>query len=349
MFVGDAEHPHLPAPRRSSSKSDQRHWRRGFAAKRAMARLPDGRFVDLTAAPAPVREAYSRYKAHHVPHGQECPPTNLEAQLESGLNRAEPTDATWKAVDVIAALASRRAGLSYAEVREIFDALLGKDDPIQLQQILRAWTEAGLFDILRSARVSRFTFVPRRPHFALVRRGPEVEATLVGLVTSVRRRHIERALERLEPELVQHLLPANVRQPSTLRIRCDLESVESVRRNAELAESEWLDWPASPRTPPCLDVKTAREKILRTAPPDSYTVDAGWDWDRTSFYRGYRSRESIRLERRMHVDSSVIYVVTREDEAILWTHSRSWLIAGWWSVRGELLCTCRCHWVDSAC
>lgn len=334
VFAGDVENPSLPAARCSLSKGDQRHWRRGFHAKRTIARLPDGRFVSLAEAPPVIREAHARYKSHSVVNGLECPATGLETQTANVLVRAEPAAATSEAVDVIAALGSRRSGLAYADVREVFEALLGNDDPIQLQQILRGWTEAGLLDMLRSAHVSRFTLVPRTPRFVLVRRGPDVEATLVGLVTSVRLRHVKRALQNLDPACIHRLLPANAWQPATLRIRCVEGVVESVRREAELEASEWLDWPNHSEIPACLDIPTARTRIVRFPPPDSYRFDAGWDWVTGCFRRGHRSTEAVRLERRLHVDSSVIYVLTREDQPLLWANSRAWALLEAYAARG---------------
>lgn len=290
--------------------------------------------MSLAEAPMGVREAHARYKRHQAVGGLECPSTDLETQTENSLDRPAPAAATSKAVDVIAAIGSRRSGLTYSEAREIFGALLGNDDPIELQQVLRGWTEAGLIDMLRAARVSRFTIVPRPPRFVMVRRGPEVEATLVGLVTSIRRRHVDKAIEGVDPAGVHELLPANPWQPAALRLRCSEEMVELVRRKADLGTSEWLEWPSQTGPPACFDIAAARAKILRVAPPDSYRLDAGWDWEKICFYRGHRSSEPIRLERRLHVDSSAIYVLMREDQLLLWTHSRAWALLEAYAARG---------------
>jgi len=334
VFIGDATNPSQPSQRRSPAKGDHRAWRRGFESRQSFIRLPDGRFVSLQEAPIAVREAHIRYRRHQAVGGEECPPTGLEAQVEFSLTRTEPSAATSQAVDVLAAFGSRRAGLSYSEVREVFQALLGNDDPIALQQILRGWTEAGLIDTLRDARLSKLTLVPRLPRFVMVRRGPEVEATLVGLVSSVRRRRIDRVIDALDPSFVHKLLPANPWQPSTLRLRGTLDVVEWVRRDADLSPSEWLDWPSRLVPPSCLDIAAARARILKTEPPNSYRFDAGWDWSRACFYRGHRSPESIRLERRLHVDLSAIYVLMRDDQLLLWTHSRAWALLEAYAARG---------------
>ncbi len=334
VFVGDSSNPTPPAARRSTSKGDLRHWRSGFNAKQCVVRDADGHLTSLIDAPSAVSEVLVKYQRHHVVDGGACAATRLETRIEATAPRVAPDPKTSQAADVLAALCSRRSGLRYAEVREVFQVLLGTDDPIVMQQILRGWTEAGIIDVLRGARVSRLTLVPRRPRFVMVRRGPAVEATLVGLLTSVRRRRVEAAVEQLERSFVRPLLPANQWQPSTLRLRCSEEIVESVRRTAELGPSEWLDWPSRDVPPRCLDLRAARAQIVRTAPPDSYHFDAGWDWSMATFLRGHRSVQPTRLERRMHVDSSAIYVLTRDDQPLLWTHSRTWALLEAYAARG---------------
>lgn len=333
IYVGDSSHPIPPAQRRSTSKGDRKHWKKGFEAKRRFARI-SGQFIPLEDAPEAVRHAYDQYRRHNVLDGMECPETSLETLVETPIPRVDPSEATAQAVDVLAALACRRAGLTWADVREVFQALLDDDDPIHFQQVLRGWSEAGLVDLLREARMSRLLIVPRQPRFVMVRRGPDVEATLVGLVTSVRRRRVDRAVAQVGRLGIRELRPANPWQPSTLRLRCSVEEVERIRCEAELSASEWLDWPEVSQRPACLDIASARSRLTRTAPPDAYKFDASWDWARTCFYRGFRSGESIQLERRLHVDSSAIYVLAREGQPLMWTHSRGWALLEGYALRG---------------
>jgi hypothetical protein len=347
VFVGNEKNPTQPVQARSSSKGGQRHWRRGFEARRKLVRLLDGRFVGLPDAPTTVRQAYSLYKRHRVETDVECPTASIDTHREEDVAGTLTDSTTWRAADVIATLASRRSRLTYPEVRDALKATLGRDDPIELQQILRGWAECGAIDLLRSARVSRFAIVPRSPRFVLVRRGAEVEATLVGLTTSVRRRQIDRVVSRCAPTFTRELLPPTGLQPSTLRIRCDEHIVEAIRREASLPESEWLDWPRGSAFPPALDVSAARDALLRTDPPDSYRFDADWDWSEGSFYRGRRDTDELSLERRAHADASVIYVLTRRDEVLLWTHSRTWALLEAYAIRGIAPFAHRCGLLTS--
>jgi hypothetical protein len=333
VFVGDVTRPVMPAQRRSESKGDRRHWKQALDAKRAAIRSADGAYLPLDAAPDEVKVALAAFKRHKVETVELLPATGLETQIELELPRATPTPSTSEATDVLAALASRRKGLTYSEVREVFSAILGRDSPIEVQQILRGWTEAGLVDVLRSAQVSRFVIVPRRPRLVMVRRGLNIEATVIGLITSVRRRQIEAALSDNRSVTGQPLLPANIWQPSTFRIQGNFESLEQLRVRSGLGSSEWLEWPDG-RTPDCLDIAMARTRLNNSPPPVSFRFDAGWDWARTSFFRGHRDSGAVRLERRVHRDSSTIYVILRDDSPLLWTYSRSWALLEGYAARG---------------
>ena len=333
VFIGDTARPVPPAQRRSEHKGDQKHWRQAFNAKYKAVRDADGTYLTSNEAPVEVQLALAQYKRHKVEGVELLPATRLETQIEVDLPRATPTPSTSEAADVLAALASRRKGLTYSEVREVFSAILGRDSPIEVQQILRGWTEAGLLDVLRSAKVSRFVIVPRRPRLVMVRRGPHIEATVVGLITSVRRRQIEAALADDRSVRCKALLPANIWQPSTFRLLGNLESLEQVRVRSGLDSSEWLEWPDA-GIPDCLDIAMARTRLNNSPPPASFRFDAGWDWARTSFFRGHRDSGAVRLERRVHRDSSTIYVILRDDSPLLWTYSRSWALLEGYAARG---------------
>lgn len=326
VFVGDASRPTAPAQTRTNNKGAVRHWRRGFAARRKVVRLPDGTFVELSHAPEAVRHVYSSYSQHRVTGDHDCPTVLLETQADIDHLATATSEAAWKAVDVIATLASRKSRLTYAEVRNALDVTLGRHDHLEFQQILRGWAESGAIDILRSARVSRFFIAPRAPRFVLVRRGAEIEATLVGLTTSVRRRQLERVLDRFPSLSVDRLLPPNPLQPSTIRLRGDERLVEAVRRDVDIKGSEWLDWPQPTLLPPHLDVSAAKAHLYTSKPPDSYMFHSGWDWDKAGFYRAHRPTSGLCLERRAHADASVIYVVIRDGQVVIWTHSRTWAL-----------------------
>lgn len=337
VYVGDPARPTPPAMRRSPRSGDREHWRQSFNAARHVVRDAQGRLRPLTDASTAIRDALSKLRTHQVASGDLCSPTALETLAASPVRSSAPHPRTSEAVDVLVALGARRAGLSYAEIREVFQSLLRDDDPLLLQQVLRAWTEGGLVDSLRNAHSSRLAFVPREPRFVLVRRGLEVDATLVGLVSSIRRKRVERAVASLSGSLQMQLAevaPSHPWQPSAFRLRGDLDAVEAVRVASELRSSEWLDWPRRDEKPACLDVALARSRHHRSPPPGSYRFDAGWNWNDAGFFRGYRPSDHVHIERRVHVDSSALYVVTRDAEPLLWTHSRAWALLEGYAAHG---------------
>lgn len=330
VFVGDTNRPTPPEQRRSPKKGDRTHWRAGFSsAKRRLWRTPEGAYESIESAPAGVRDALQLYRHHKSPViAEHCRETGLETLPQEALLTATTSERARHAVDVLAALACRRSGLSYPQVRDLLADLIGVDDPILIQQVLQAWAEAGALDLLRTPVVTRTLVVARRPRFVLVRRGPDVDAALTGLVTTLRRREIGFALERIGSSLRQVSLPApSPWLPSSLRLRGDPSVIEKVRDAAGLGPSEWLEWPDLTTIPSTLDVRSAIDTLPRTAPPESFRTDAVWDWKRVSFSRGASVREGkITLERRIHRDFSTIYVVLEDGHPSRWTYSRSWAL-----------------------
>jgi hypothetical protein len=330
VFVGDTSIPTPPAERRSPRKGDRTHWRAGFShAKRYLWRTAGGEYANIESAPDSVREMLQLYRRHRpAPTAERCRETALETLPQEALLTASTSERARHAVDVLAALACRRSGLTYPQVRDLLADLIGADDPILIQQVLQAWAEAGVLDLLRTAVVTRTIVVARRPRFVLVRRGPEVDAALTGLVTTLRRKEIELALERLGRSLRQVSLPApSPWLPSSLRLRGDPAIIEQVRDLAGLGPSEWLAWRDLATIPPALDVRSAIDALPRTAPPDSFRTDAVWDWKRVTFSRGAQTGGGkITLERRVHRDFSTIYVVLQDGRPTHWTYSRSWAL-----------------------
>lgn len=330
VFVGDSNRPTLPIQRRSPKKGDRTHWRAGFSgAKRRFWRTPEGAYEDIDTAPASVRAALQLYR-HHRPAAtaEHCRETGLETLPQEALLTTPTSERARHAVDVLAALACRRSGLSYPQVRDLLADLIGADDPILIQQVLQAWAEAGALDLLRTPVVTRTLVMARRPRFILVRRGPDVDAALTGLVTTLRHQAIGFALDRVGSSLRQVSLPApSPWLPSSLRLRGDPRIIEQVRVAAGLGPSEWLEWSDITTIPRTLDVRLAIDALPRTVPPESFRTDAVWDWKRVTFSRGAVTRDGrITLERRIHRDFSTIYVVIEDGHPVQWTYSRSWAL-----------------------
>jgi hypothetical protein len=339
VFIGDPAAPTPPAQRKSPRPGDRRHWRSGFQrAQQVFARDRAGAYEPIERAPVPIREALERYRHHEVPEdAPECAETNLEGRTGLFFTREEPSPRTQQAIDALAALSCRRSGLGYQQVHELFDELVGNDDPILFQQILRGWAEAGVVDVLREAVVSRFTIVARRPRLVIIKRGPAVEATVMGMLSTVRRNRILEALSQSGGAIASTVLrPGSPWQPSTFRLRGPIDAVEKLRQRAELESSEWLDWQNVDETPRALDIESALASLRRTEPATSFRRDALWNWDLLTFERGRETPSGgIHLERRIHRDFSTIYVVLDGLEPKAWTYSRSWALLVAYTLRGE--------------
>ncbi|WP_426746278.1 hypothetical protein VZQ01_40155 [Myxococcus faecalis] len=336
VFVGDPERPTLPAQRRSPRSGDRKHWRCGLNSAQQLWRDKAGRYWPLSEGPVSIRDVLEQYRRHKVDDSAPiCEETRLDTHLDTDLPRSHPDERTLHAVDAIAALSSRRSGLRYQEARDVFDAMLGNDNPVVFQQVLRAWAEAGLVDVLRNATTSRLTILARQPRFVMVRRGTEVEATVMGMLSSVKRAQLREGIKelRLERQFTE-ILPGNQWQPTAPRIRATPKALEYLRQRAGLVASEWLLWPHPANIPIELDARRALDSLPRTSPPISYRPEAAWDWNALTFRRGARPPTAdVQLERRLHKDSSAIYVVLEGGEPRLWSHLRSWAILSAYSLR----------------
>jgi hypothetical protein len=338
VFVGYPEHPTPPAQRRAVGSGDTRHWRHGFRrAVRRFWRDNAGQYRPLEEGPDSLRAALKQYLNHHVDRSAPvCDEAGLETHLASNLPRSRPAERTLRAVDAFAALSSRRSGLTYQEAQEVFAAMVGNDNPVVFHQVLRAWTEAGLVEVLRHAVSSRLTILARRPRLVMVRRGPDVEATVVGLLSSVRRAQLEAGVKALGLEKqFAELLPGNPWQPSALRLRATPDTIEELRRRADLAPSEWLLWPSLGNVPAEFDARTAMNALRRSSPPSAYRPQAAWDWEAVTFRRGLPApAKGVQLERRLHKDFSALYVVLEDGNPKLWSDLRSWAVLSAYTLAG---------------
>lgn len=168
----------------------------------------------------------------------------------------------------------------------------------------------------------------------LLRRGPEVDATLVGLVTPVTGRHLTDAAIRLGLS-VHELGGCNVWQPTLFRVRGRYDRIEGLRRAMSFMPSFWLEWPERDQIPDGLDPRSSLQTLFRTTPPDSFAHDARWDWSESSFVRGESEvAEGVQLSRRMNLNYLRIYVVSKDGLPVCWTYQRSWALLAAYEHRG---------------
>lgn len=328
VFIGDPLNPTPPAMRRSPRKGDRLHWRAAFKAKHVLWRDDSGTYRPLDEAPSNVRAAFEILRRHDVPADA---PTCRETALETALPESSPCEPHRRlrdTLDVIAGLAVRRSGLTYHDVRAVFVATTNERDPIVFQQVLRAWNEAGLVDVVRREGVSRLVVAARRPRFVLVRRGPHVDATLVGLVTSARGQAVTAEIERAGLRAACTLVgSASPWQSRAVRVRASIADVAALTARAALEPFEWLSWNDPRSVPDELDVSRALERIYKSPPPPSFQADAVWEWETSEFRRRpVTDRDVVCVERRRHRDESTIYVVSTSGLPTVWSHNRTWTL-----------------------
>jgi hypothetical protein len=341
IFVGDVDHPVPPAARRSPDGGDRRHWKAAFAnARRMVLRLPNGQYCPLAEKPY-VAAMQLAYRSHNVTN--EAPAivtTDLET-LDAPTSRPSVTaEITLNAADALVALSARRSGLSYEDVTNILSTAMQSRDYLAIQQVVRGWAECGLIDVVRDAHRGRLVVVARVPSLVMVRRGPEVEGTVVGLLGSVRESRLKRALSEVGTDVRFETIPApNPWQPAIRRIRGLQEQVEGIGRAVGIEAAVWLDWPDVGELPAHFNVDNAYKSLPAGPAPLGYRTNARWEWDQMVFRRGDQGAhrpKSVEIERRIHADGSSIYVVLGEGgEVFCWTHLRNWALLVGYDLVGE--------------
>ncbi len=336
LFVGDPDHPTEPRAARSPSSGDRRHWHKAWQVpeSRRVFRTSAGA-VDWAHAPGRLRELWLRYRHHSVSDtAAECQATSLDTLQFAPFSHDIPDPRVDTVVDAIAALGVERRGLSYRQLADVFAQLLRQQDLSLIRQLIRAWTEAGLIDEVRHAVSGRTMFLPRRPRFILLRRATEVDATLVGLVPPVTRRHVVDSAARLGLS-IHELGPTNIWQPLILRVRGSENQIEELRKQMHFELSLWLEWPVRDEVPAALDPRIALHSLFDTTPPNSFTHDATWNWTECTFARGVpEPATGVQLSRRMNVNQQRIYVVLSDAASACWTFQRSWALLAAYELKG---------------
>jgi hypothetical protein len=327
VFIGNPDRPAQPTMRRSSAACDRRHWRAAFARADAMrVRTADGSYESLDAFPTVAEIPRRMLKPRTSPDTRTCAVTRLDTLGFGPPNRATPLDSTVSVADAMAALSARRSGLRYRTVQHLFEELTHLNEYALHHELIRAWTEAGALDLVRSQTFSSTRLVARRPHFVAIRRGPQVEATLVGLVTGARTAQVLRSAEERDVDH-QELQPGCPWQPTTIRIRASETLVREICAGAGLGELKWLAWPRGINTPEHLCVDVREQDLWTDEPPTGFTLAKVWDWERAEFRRGFSpAKTGVQLEQRTHRESCSIYVVFVDGSPKLWTHIRNWAL-----------------------
>lgn len=335
VYLGDLDRPLLPGPGECQDKGDRRSWRQAFSPVRARGKtwaFVEGRYVRLDAEPR-LREILGQYmeRAREGPAasgGQPCPPTGPpRPDRSTGSQRARsaamPLEATARVVEAMAGLGLSRSGVPLVEFQELLGELSGIRDFRLWLQIARAWTEAGLVDLLKRQDRSQTIVVPRPPRFVMIKRGPLVEATLVGLAPSA----VVSLVEDQAGTFVARLHPTTAFQPATLRLRyVDQEEVTALARQLGLPSPEWLWWPGAADPAGSLRISADLSGISPHPPPDEYQPDGTWDWREMTFRRHLAVDDDnlVTIERRYHPLRTPIYVLLLDHKPMAWWHLQDW-------------------------
>lgn len=334
VFVGDPASPVGPANRRSPSGADRRHWRRSFAPSSPLViRSATGEYEAEAGHPL-VSNARSALRRHRTSSdAAACPSTQLEAVLSLG--GSTPNERVHKMVEAVAALACRRSGLRYQVIKELLADLTSSADHILHRELVRAWAEAGAWDLVRRQDRSQTLIVPRRPRFVATMRGPQAEASLIGLLTPARKAEFDRALSArgLEANALHTVSPW---QPSVPRVRTSAANLEAVSRAAGLEPVEWLRWDDPTSVPKHLDTDELEQGLRDDDPPVGFAFDACWNWDERMFRRHVSSTgKGVEVERRAHRQRCSIYVVLDHGTTFAWTYVKNWALLLAFALRGE--------------
>jgi hypothetical protein len=326
VFVGNPAHPHPPRARRSSNSGDRRHWKKAFrSARTVVVRTVEGGYAPINDFPSLV-DIRNRYAQHDPPSlAPPVPETRLDTLSLGPPGRRIVSPRTVKLADALAALSVRRGGLRYRTVRMLLEELVGLADPLLHHELVRAWAEAGAVDVVRHQSYGSTRVVARRPRFVGVRRGPEMEASLLGLVTSTRRAQVERAASEAGVH-IQVLDAGCPWQPSILRLRATWEEINAVSIAAGVASPEWLLWGSDGELHQSLRAGIELQRLREDPPPRGYTPALFWDWDRREFTRGVQPRGRVRVEQRVHPQTCSIFVVLVEEQVVAWTYIRNWAL-----------------------
>ena len=160
----------------------------------------------------------------------------------------------------------------------------------------------------------------------MVRRGPLLEGSLIGLITRARAAQVRR-LAREHGVRAHEVRPGCPWQPTILRIRATEAVVNAISVAGELAPLEWLTWSHGDDVPEHLDVDAGHQDLWTDNPPAGLSLAKSWDWEAAEFRRGAPpDGTGVQVEQRAHRDSCSVYVILVDGSPRLWTHVRNWAL-----------------------
>lgn len=336
LFVGDPDAPTPPRDVQSPHKGDRRHWKRALTRSHTvMVRKTDGQYCHIDEFPQ-VAEMLRAYRSHRASADPGCcPSTNLDTLSHEPPSRTGAADATRAFEDAVAALSARRSGLRYRTVQALLVSLTGRRDYALHHELIRGWTDSGAVDVVRHQSYSVTKVVARAPRFVGVRRGPAVEASLIGLTTSdliarVRSHAEQGGLNVLEAR------PGNPWQAPILRVRGTFDDIDRLVAEFNLNPTEWLDWRGADQVPDHLDVSIERQRLWRDPPPKGFKPTKTWSFEESAFQFGVQDdTEGVAIQQWVHPEQCSIYVVVVHGVPDLWTYIRNWALLHAYDVSGR--------------
>lgn len=230
---------------------------------------------------------------------------------------SSPNSSVGRLVRVLCGRASARSGVDWREWSTLAQRLLDVDSRL-LEQVTRAWMEAGLIDVASSARWWHRAVFARLPGLVAFRTGDFVGATMAGLALPTTVDGLRRAAVRLGA-LVEERYSVSPYVPSTVTVRApDAETVEAIAGACELRLC-WLDLGA-------MTSGVARRHEGRSAPPEHYERISPWSrWSLTG-----SEYPNVVVEHHMRPDRPDYWTAVRGDLR-LWFYdlnaTRAWAAA----------------------
>jgi hypothetical protein len=194
--------------------------------------------------------------------------------------------------------------------------------------LARSWVESGAIDIAYAQGRRATYLVPRRPLFVASRVATYIHATLIGLVPSSLRAHVERVAVAKRCDLVEILPPCRW-LPTVLRLKCDdTDQLQDISQILDIAPPQWLQWPLDG----ALDLRPDDQGLREGAPHEFFYRKKAWDWSEGKFVRIQSSLPlptqgaDVSVEIRAHQEHCPIYPVILGEAVWGWTHIRNWAL-----------------------
>jgi hypothetical protein len=221
--------------------------------------------------------------------------------------------------EILAVLASQRAGLSESLIAEVFERTLNLSARRLVWDAVRAWQESGWIDGLTSVRWRGRKYFGVRPRLVAWSSGVETRAVLFGLAPEGLR---SRARERASDLGVRVLEPDGGSPyvlPGMMFVAKEFDGLRRLTSEVSLDPPRWLR--------PLSDlVATPNHAVAKsTAPPPNYILQGRWD-RATGYFTQARGEGSASLEKWTRTDAPE-YFVNRTDERVQWwSYSRNWAL-----------------------